>query len=448
MRTAAIDSNIFDTKSIWKILYKTAPPVMLAQLIQALYNIVDSFFIGKYSEDGLTALSVIFPIQLIIIAIATGTGVGVNTQMSRYYAYNDLKRANRTAGTGIVLAVFSWLIFVIASIFFMRPYVMTSASSPAAIEYAVTYGNIVCIGSIGVFLESIWSKVHQASGNMKLPMYAQIAGAAANMILDPILIFGVGFIPEMGIAGAAYATVAGQIVAAIITRSAYRTAPERKEFITYTKQIYKLGYPSILMQALYTVYIVVLNIILAGFSDAAVTVLGLYYKMQTFFFIPFNGLQTCVVPLLSYTFAKKDYPRCKLIMKDVIILTTAFMLICTVCFELIPRQLLSIFSSSEEVFTIGAVALRIIGVSYLFIGFSLMLPVFFQAIGKAMPSVILSVTRQLICLAPIFWLLSLIGLDYAWMSFPISELITCIIGVILYIKETRLWEKEALTDSK
>ncbi|MEI3361892.1 MAG: MATE family efflux transporter [Oscillospiraceae bacterium] len=263
MRQPAAGTAVFEEKSVWKVLMKIAPPVMLAQLIQALYNIVDSFFVGKYSGDGLTALSIIFPVQLVITAIAVGTGVGVNTQMSRQYARGE--KVEETAGTGTALALISWAAFALTSTLLMRPYVMTSATAPEAIEYAVQYGTIVCVGSIGVFLEGIWTKVHQAAGNMRRPMLAQVAGAMTNIVLDPILIFGAGPIPSLGVAGAAYATVAGQFVAAAITfgHGFYRP-PGKGQMLPCVKAIYRLGYPSILMQALYTVYIMALNIILAA----------------------------------------------------------------------------------------------------------------------------------------------------------------------------------------
>ena len=217
MSQTAVDDRYFQTERVWKILLRIAPPVMLAQLIQALYNIVDSYFVGQYSNSGLTALSVIFPVQLIITAIAVGTGVGVNTYMARMYAFGKKRAADCTAGTGMVLAVISWAVFAVAMLLLMEPYVRTSATSPDAVADAVLYGNIVCVGSLGIFLESIWTKVHQAGGNMRLPMLAQIAGALTNIVLDPVLIFGLGPVPHMGIAGAAIATVAGQCVAAAIT---------------------------------------------------------------------------------------------------------------------------------------------------------------------------------------------------------------------------------------
>lgn len=439
--------STFEEKNIWKVLFKVAPPVMLAQLILAMYNIVDSYFVGKYSGSGLTALSVIFPIQLIITAVAVGTGVGVNTNMSGCYAQNREERAHETAGVGSMLAFISWLMFAVISTVFMRAYVKTSAGSQEVVEYAVIYGKIVCIGSISLFMDGIWTKVHQAGGNMKRPMIAQILGALTNIVLDPVLIFGMGPVPEMGVAGAAYATVAGQTVAAAVTfyKGFYKIPPKEK-ILGYIKQIYSLGFPSIFMQILYTVYIVALNIILAGFSDSAVTVLGLYYKLQSFFFIPLIGLETCIVPLISYAYAQRDYGRCKGIMTDSFIFAGSFMIVGIICFEFIPAQLIQIFSSETAVIEIGVTAFRIIGLSFIPAVFSLLTPVFFQAIGGAIPSIILSLTRQIFCLIPIFWLMSKIGLNYTWMAFPAAEIITGGVGIFLYIRQLKKWKVKASTD--
>ena len=439
--------STFEEKNIWKVLFKVAPPVMLAQLILAMYNIVDSYFVGKYSGRGLTALSVIFPIQLIITAVAVGTGVGVNTNMSGCYAQNREERAHETAGVGSMLAFISWLVFAVISTVFMRAYVKTSAGSQEVVEYAVIYGKIVCIGSISLFMDGIWTKVHQAGGNMKRPMIAQILGALTNIVLDPVLIFGMGPIPEMGVAGAAYATVAGQTVAAAVTfyKGFYKIPPKEK-ILGYVKQIYSLGFPSIFMQILYTVYIVALNIILASFSDSAVTVLGLYYKLQSFFFIPLIGLETCIVPLISYAYAQRDYGRCKGIMTDTFIFAGSFMIVGIICFEFIPAQLIQIFSSETSVIEIGVTAFRIIGLSFIPAVFSLLTPVFFQAIGGAVPSIILSITRQIFCLIPIFWLMSKIGLNYTWIAFPAAEIITGGVGIFLYIRQLKKWKVKASTD--
>lgn len=445
-----MEKNIFEEPSIWKILWKIAPPVMLAQLIQAMYNIVDSYFVGKYSGDGLSALAVVYPVQLIITAIAVGTGVGVNTQMSRSYAQGRKQKADRAAGTGTVLAVVSWLVFSILSMVLLKPYVKISVSSPKAVEYAMTYGNIVCIGSLGIYLESVWSKVHQAGGNMKLPMAAQVAGAFTNILLDPLLIFGAGPIPAMGIAGAAYATVAGQFVAAAITVSGFRKPPVLQLFPFYVRRIYHLGFPNIFMQLLFTVYIVALNVILGGFADEAVTVLGLYYKVQSFFFIPLYGLQTCIVPLLSFTHAKQDYGRCRSILNKVLLLSAAFMLAGVVCFEGIPGALLGIFAREQKVFEIGIPAFRIVGLSFLPAVMSLTMPVFFQAIGKGKPSILLSLTRQIFCLIPIFWGLSKVSLEASWLAFPLAEIITGTVGLVLLISQVKQWkiEEKNLADRK
>lgn len=442
MKKNATEGDFFGTERIGKVLLKIAPPVMLAQLIQALYNIVDSFFVGKYSDAALTALTVIFPVQLIIVAFAVGTGVGVNTYMARKFAQGRSEDAYETAGTGTVIALLTWAIFSVISSLLMRPYVMASAKTPLAVEYGVTYGTIVCIGSLGAFLEGNWTKVHQAHGNMRRPMIAQIIGAAVNIIFDPLLIFGVGFFPELGVAGAAYATVLGQIVAAAITcYGGLRKPPKFKAMLHYTGRIYKYGYSSILQQALYTVYIVALNIILAGFSDSAVTVLGLYYKMQSFFFIPLLGLQTCIVPVLSFNFARGSYDRCKDTMRDAFLISMAFMSLGIVCFVFFPDAVIGLFSRNAEVHDIGRIAFPIIGASFISAVFSLILPVFFQAIGNGVTSLLLSLTRQIFCLLPIFWLFSLIGLNYSWIAFPVSETIAGGIGLIMYFRQVRKWNR-------
>lgn len=438
---ADLNGSFFGTEKIGRILLRLAPPVMLAQLIQALYNIIDSFFVGKYSDAALTALSVIYPLQLIIIALAVGTGVGINTYMARKFAQGRAEDAHNAAGTGTVLAFLMWAVFAAASVLIMKPYVMTSASAEEVIADAVTYGNIVCVGSLGSFLEGAWTKVHQSKGNMRLPMLAQVVGALINIVLDPILIFGLGPIPELGVAGAAYATVLGQVAAAVITGiKGFYKPPKLGKMPYYIKKIYFYGYSSIFMQLLFTVYIFVLNTILAGFSDFAVTVLGLYYKLQSFFFIPLIGLQTCIVPVISFNYAIEQYKRCREIMKASFLISAGFMLIGIIVFTCFPHQAISIFSSHEEVHRIGATAFPIIGSSFICAVFSLMLPVFFQALGDGKTSLILSLTRQIFCLIPIFWLFSLIGLDYTWIAFPASETISGTIGMLFYFKTIKRWK--------
>ena len=374
-------NDFFGEESISKILIKIAPPVMLAQLIQALYNIVDSFFVGSYSESGLTALSIIYPIQLLMIALAVGTGVGINTNITFQYGIRNYKKAEEVAGIGSFLGIGLWIIFAVICYSIMPMYARMSTDSEAIIKDVILYGRIISVFSIGLFLESIWTKVIQADGDMKTPMIAQIVGAITNIILDPILIFGLGGLPKLGIVGAAVATVAGQIVAALIVmRKGYRKSPHFKMYPEWIIKIYKSGIPNILMQSAYTFYILGLNLILSKFSDQAVTALGLYYKWQTFFFIPLGALQTCIVPIISFNYAAGNIKRCKKTLLISLIWGMVLMFIGTMFFEIIPSQMLSVFTRDIGVIDIGTVGFRFIGISFIPMVTSLIFPVFFQAV--------------------------------------------------------------------
>lgn len=425
----------FGTAEVWRLLLRLAPPVMFAQLIQALYNIVDSYFIGRYSGDGLSALSVIFPVQLLVQALAVGTGVGVNTVMSGQYGQGDEAAARQTAGAGTVLSAASWAVFALLSCGIMGVFTKSTLQSPDAQIYARVYGRIVCGFSLGIFAEGTWSKVLQANGDMKTPMFAQVAGAAANILLDWLLIFGKGIFPEMGVAGAAVATVAGQFAAAaVVGVKACTRIPNLSVIKKYAAEIYRAGVPAILMNALCTVYIVALNYILVRFSDDAVTVLGLYYKLQTFCLIPVLGLTTCIVPVLSYNYAARQQARCREILWKSVGVAAVCMGIGTVLFEAVPRQLISVFSKSESVLNIGTTALRIIGASFVPIALSLVIPTYFQAIGRRVQSIVLVVLRQICLLVPLAWAFSHAGLNCVWLAFPVTEFLTAAAGVMLYVK--------------
>lgn len=441
---------MFATEKISKILLKMAPPVMLAQLIQALYNIVDSLFVGKYGETGLTALSIVYPLQLLMIAIAVGTGVGINTIMASKLGIDKKEESEEYAGVGTPLAIVLW--FLVATICFliMPAYARMSTESEKVIKEVITYGRIVCVFSFGLFLESSWTKVLQAEGDMKTPMIAQIAGAITNIILDPILIFGMFGLPRLGIAGAAIATVAGQIVAALIVfRKGYRHAPKIEKYAHHIKKIFRLGTPNILMQSAYTFYILGLNLILAGFSDQAVTVLGLYYKWQTFFFIPLSAMQTCIVPIASFNYAAKNMERCRKTLKTAIIFGLALMFVGTLCFELIPELMLRVFTSDELVVSIGSYGFRIIGISFIPMVTSLIFPVFFQAIGYSLKSSLLTMIRTVALFVPLGFVFSRFGLEWFWMTFPVTETITTVVGIIYYrqfIKSVDVERKSRLND--
>lgn len=424
--------NSFGTERISKILLKLAPPVMLAQLIQALYNIVDSLFVGRYSDTGLTALSVIYPIQLLMIALAVGTGVGINTIMASKLGIGAEKEADEYAGAGTPIAVVLWLIFAAVCFAIMPMYAASQTSSPEVIADVVTYGRIVCIFSFGLFLESIWTKILQARGDMKTPMTAQIVGALVNIIFDPLLIFGLFGLPRLGIAGAAIATVAGQCAAALIVmKKGLHKVPSREKLLPYTAKIFKYGLPNILMQSAYTFYIFGLNVILAGFSDAAVTVLGLYYKWQSFFFIPLGAMQTCIVPVISYNYSARNIERCKKTLRESVLFGISLMVIGMACFFFIPKQMLSFFSKDEQVISIGINAFHIIGASFIPLVTSLTYPVLFQAVGASIRSSLLTVIRTVFLFVPLGYIFSRFGLEYFWLTYPVTEVITTTVGFIM-----------------
>lgn len=426
----------FGKDPIAKILFRLAPPVMLAQLIQALYNIVDSFFVGRNSESGLTALSIVYPLQLLMIALAVGTGVGINTLMAHFSGLGREEESQESAGLAMPLAVLSWIAFALLCFFFMPAYARVSTKSSDVIREVIVYGRIVCVCSIGLFLESGWTKVLQAEGDMRLPMVAQIAGAVVNIMLDPVLIFGLGFVPKMGIAGAAVATVAGQIAAALIVMpKGYRKVPAVSTWKNYIKRIYYLGFPNILMQSAYTFYIFGLNMILKGFSDQAVTTLGLYYKWQMIFFIPLGAMQTCIVPVISYNYGAGDWNRCHKTVMEALLFGMGFMLVTGVlCFETIPGPMLRVFSRDEEVIRIGIHAFHIIGLAFLPLVSSLTFPVFFQAVGSFFQSSFLTVLRTVCLFVPLGYAFSRLGLDWFWLTFPCTEIITTTVSLLLYRK--------------
>ena len=426
-------TDLFGTEKISRILFRLAPPVMLAQLIQALYNIVDSFFVGKYSASGLTALSIIYPMQLLMIAFAVGTGVGINTVMAAKLGTGNRREADEYAGVGTPLAVVLWFLFAAVCYFIMPFYARMSTDSEVVIQDVITYGRIVCVFSFGLFLESIWTKVLQSNGDMKTPMFAQILGAVTNIVLDPLLIFGLLGLPEMGIAGAAVATVAGQIVAALVVmKKGFRKSPEIKLHAHHIAAIFRLGIPNILMQSAYTFYILGLNLILATFSDEAVTALGLYDKWQTFFFIPLGAMQTCIVPVISYNYAARNIDRCKKTLSSAILFGLILMAVGALCFNIIPEQMLRVFTKDAQVIKIGRFGFHFIGVSFLPMVTSLIFPVFFQAVGASLKSSSLTVIRTVLLFVPLGYLFSRWGLNWFWLTFPVTEVVTSTVGVVFY----------------
>lgn len=354
------------TEPIWRLMRKMSPPVMLSLLIQSIYNIVDSYFVAQYSGAGLTALSLIYPIQLLMTALATGTGTGLGILVSNMDGSGEQNQQKDIVKTGLFLGVLNCILFSTAAMLINGPFFRMSSNQIGVQQQGISYGQVIYLGAMGMFVEGICTKLLQAKGNMMIPMAAQICGALVNLILDPILIFGLWKFPAMGISGAALATVLGQWVAMGITLVAVvgRFDLTGKVQPKLMAQIYGAGAASILMQALYTVYIVGLNLILKQFTEAAVTVLGIYYKLQTFFFIPLMGLQQVTVPLIGYNHGMGSQKRVTETLKCSLCIACAVMLVGTVIFLGIPETLLRIFTTDGETLVIGRTALRIISMAF------------------------------------------------------------------------------------
>ncbi|MBE5769608.1 MAG: MATE family efflux transporter [Clostridiales bacterium] len=442
-----MNAHDFGRESISRILLKLAPPVMIGQLIQALYNIVDSFFVGRYSDSGLTALSIVYPVQLLMIALAVGTGVGINTVISARMGVGDRKGAKEIAGMGTPLALVLWAVFSLIVCGVLPAYARLSSQSEVVVRDVIDYGRIVCIGSVSLFLESIWTKVMQARGDMKTPMLGQVVGAVTNIALDAVLIFGVGEWKGWGISGAALATVLGQTAAAaVMFRRGYAPSPALKKYRNGVRQIFRLGLPNMLMQSAYTLYVFGLNMILVTFSDQAVTALGLYYKWQTFFFLPMGALETCIVPIISYNFAAGKIKRCHHTMRVCCLWAVPLMGLGTLCFAAFPEALLRVFSQDSEVIRIGVVGFRWIGASFMPLITSLVFPVFFQAVGQAAKSSVLTLVRTVLLFVPLGYIFSRFGLDWFWLTFPVTEVLTTLAGLCFYVKFMKkhiAWEKPA-----
>lgn len=426
-----------DKTPIPQLLWKMAPPVMLALLIQSIYNVVDSYFVARYSQAGLTAISLIYPIQLLMTAVATGTGAGINILISRMDGTGETEKQQYIVRNGFWLGLFNTLLFAVFGMLAVHEYYDVSSSQEAVREAGIAYTQIVFLFSFGIFLESNLTKMLQAKGNMVIPMFAQIAGAVINIILDPIFIFGKLGFPAMGTAGAAIATVIGQWFAMFMVLMGVLNKYEIKKGKIILKaclQIYKEGLGSIIMQSLYTLYIVGLNLVLKLFTEDAVTVLGIYYKIQAFFFIPLMGLQQVILPIISYNYGAKAYGRIKETLKYAIKISCMVMLAGTFVFMAVPDRLISIFSGEEAILAIGCGAFRTICCNFIPAGIVMMLVVYFQGIGRGKESIFITVLRQIILLVPLAWLFHFFGLAYVWLTFPVTEVIAAVVSVLLYGK--------------
>ena len=424
-----------------RLLLNMSLPMMISMLVQALYNIVDSIFVAKISEEALTAVSLAFPLQALIIAIAAGTGVGVNALVSRALGEKNSQKANNIAVNGIFVYLLSYFVVAVMGLVLVRPFyqMQTDASQVEILELGVEYLSIVMIFSFGIFAQFIFERLLQATGRTLYTMMSQTTGAIINIILDPILIFGLCGMPKLGISGAAVATVIGQIIAGIeaFIWNKWKNHDVRIDFRGFRPDggiianIYKIGVPSIIMQSIGSVMTTGMNLILMGISATAAAVFGVYFKLQSFFFMPVFGLNNGLIPILSFNFGAKNKKRMVNTLKYGYILAFIFTFLGFICFELFPRELFMMFDASDYMLEIGIPALRVIGVHYLIAWFCIVTGTLFQSVGKATYSLYVSVARQLVVLLPVAYILAQIGgLGLIWWCFPIAEIMSLIISVV------------------
>ena len=416
-----------------KLLINMATPMMIAMLVQALYNVVDSIYVSRISESAVTALSLAFPIQNLLIGFAVGIGVGVNALLSKSLGQRNQEAANRTAGNGIVLILLAMVLFVIFGIFFAKPYFAMQSTVAETVEGGTIYTSICCIFSLGIFLEVLGERLLQSTGRTFYTMITQGVGAIANIILDPIFIFGWFGIPAMGIAGAAVATVIGQWIAAILAVIFnLKCNPEIGFGLKYLKldrrfmaPILTVGVPSIVMNGIGSIMNFGMNQILQGFAETATGVFGIYFKLQSFFFMPLFGINNATISIIAFNYGAQKPKRITKTLKLSCGASLGIMLLGLAAFQLLPDVLLGMFNPSEEFLTIGRSALRTISLCFPAAAVCIALGASFQALGNGIYSTVISLCRQLLVLLPAAWLLSLAGdVKLVWWSFPIAELVS------------------------
>ncbi len=422
-----------------RLLITMSLPIIISMLVQALYNIVDSIFVAQINENALTAVSLAFPVQNLMISIAGGTGVGVNSLVSKSLGAKDFKTANKAASVSIFLAVVNWLVMLVIGLTMSNKFFAIQTSDPQIVQYGYQYMSVVATFSFGLFGQMMGERLLQATGKTIYTMITQGIGAVINIIFDPIFIFGKFGLPVMGVTGAAAATVMGQIIAMLLTivfnikvnkelRFSLRKMLPRLDIIA---NIYKVGLPSILMMAIASVTTFIMNKILIAFTSTATAVYGVYFKLNSFIFMPIFGLNNGMVPIIAYNYGAKKYPRIIKTMRLSITYAMAAMFIGFLIFQIFPRQLLWLFSASPEMTAMGVPALRIISISFLAAGFSIVSLSVLQALGQGLYSLMVSVSRQLVILAPAAYLLSLLGrLELIWWSLPIAEIAAVVLCLV------------------
>lgn len=444
------EANKMGEMPVGRLILSMSWPAILSMFIQAFYNVVDSFFVSLISEQALAAVTYIFPIQMLLISVGVGTGVGINSLISRRLGAGMIEEADMAASHGYRLSFFNWIFFTLIGLFLSDPIMHLMSETSYIVESGISYMRIITIGSLFIMVQLSTEKILQATGNMKIPMLCSIAGAVINIVFDPILIFGVGPFPEMGVTGAAVATVFGQFISMCLGQILLFKGKHSVKVKLWgwkfrgrvVKDIYAVGAPAILMQSIASVMQFGMNIILGSLNETAVAVLGVYGRLQSFIFMPVFGLNQGVLPIMGYNYGARNRKRLMETFKKGFAIAFCIMFLGLIIFQLFPKELLSIFNSqgSQNMYDIGIPALRTISLCFLPASFGIMSSSIFQAMGHGFYSLWGSLLRQLVGILPIAWVLAMIsGLELVWYSFPLAE----IIGTIYFIVTLRhMYKKE------
>ena len=437
--------NRMGVMPVGKLLFSMSTPMVISFLVQSLYNIVDSIFVARYSPDALAAVSLAYPIQILMIAVSVGTGVGVNALLSRLLGEGKKDSAKVTADNAVLLAIIASIAFAIFGAIGTKAFFNAQTNSDSIRSLGYSYLSIVSIFSFGLILEVTYERILQSTGKTIYNMITQGIGAIINIILDPILIFGLLGAPKMGVAGAAIATVTGQIIAMILSfvfNMIYNEEVDisfgkhifKPDFIII-KDIYKVGIPSIAMQSMSTLMMLGLNKILVRYSDMAVNVLGIYYKLQSFVFMPIFGLNNGMTPIVAYNYGARNKDRIMKVLKYSLLSSIVIMVIGTAIFWIFPKELMILFSPNEEMLRLGIPALRICSLCFILAAFDVIAIASFQSLGNGMYALYASFLRQLVLILPLAYVLSnMFGLEAVWYSIPLAELGCAFLDIYLMKK--------------
>ena len=440
--------NKMGVMPVKRLIITMSLPMMLSMLVQALYNIVDSIFVSQINEQALTAVTLAFPLQTMMVAVGSGTGVGINAMLSKSLGERKFEKSDAAANTGLLLIFFSYLVFLLIGIFGMGPFFGTQTSDPQIAAYGETYLRIVLCLSFGMLFQMTFERLLQSTGLTIYSMVSQLTGAIFNIIFDPILIFGYFGFPKLGVAGAAYATVIGQMIGA--TLGLILNLKKNKEIhlsfqkilhpeTETIKRIYFVGVPSILMISIGSVMSYLMNRILTGFSSTATAVYGVYFKLQSFFFMPVFGLNNGLIPVLAYNYGARKKDRIREALKFSFVLVFTIMFIGMLIFLLFPEALLSLFNASDNMQEMGVRALRTVAFHFPLAAIGITLGSVFQAFSRSYYSMIISLARQLIVLIPVAWILARVtgDVNQVWWCFLISEIVSCALSIIFFRKVYR-----------